>query len=302
MPVCRLSDDAGGVRRAGPTAARRSRGRSANTFYRLPLAPPSEFAAASSRRKAEKKKERPQERSAAAKDKEKEGREEGRGRAEAAARGRDDRDRSSAVPRAAPPGSFVLRSARVVTMKGDAVLDERRRLRHGQPHRGRRSRRARSRSRRERRSSTPRARPSSPASSTPTPTCTTRASSSSRRPKWEYVANLAYGVTTAYDPSAPSLDVFAQAEMVEAGLMIGPARLLLGRRALRRPAGRHLRRGQQPQADAKHQVRRMKAYGARMIKVYQQPRRSQRDLLRRGLPRRAHAADRRGRRRAAAPT
>ena len=27
---------------------------------------------------------------------------------------------------------------------------------------------------------------------------------------------------------------------------------------------------------AKHQVRRMKAYGARMIKVYQQPRRSQR--------------------------
>ena len=28
--------------------------------------------------------------------------------------------------------------------------------------------------------------------------------------------------------------------------------------------------------DAKHQVRRMKAYGARMIKVYQQPRRSQR--------------------------
>src|SRR5690348_17762065 len=35
-------------------------------------------------------------------------------------------------------------------------------------------------------------------------------------------SNLAYGVTTTYDPSAPSLDVFAQAEMVEAGLMIGP--------------------------------------------------------------------------------
>ena len=40
--------------------------------------------------------------------------------------------------------------------------------------------------------------------------------------KWEYAANLAYGVTTTYDPSAPSLDVFAQGEMVEAGLMAGP--------------------------------------------------------------------------------
>ena len=40
--------------------------------------------------------------------------------------------------------------------------------------------------------------------------------------KWEYAANLAYGVTTVYDPSAPSLDVFAQSELVEAGLMLGP--------------------------------------------------------------------------------
>ena len=34
--------------------------------------------------------------------------------------------------------------------------------------------------------------------------------------KWEYLANLVYGVTTTYDPSAPTIDVFAQAEMVEA--------------------------------------------------------------------------------------
>ena len=40
--------------------------------------------------------------------------------------------------------------------------------------------------------------------------------------KWEYIANLAYGVTTTYDPSAPSLDVFAQGEMVEAGAIVGP--------------------------------------------------------------------------------
>jgi Tol biopolymer transport system component/imidazolonepropionase-like amidohydrolase len=93
--------------------------------------------------------------------------------------------------------------------------------------------------------------------------------------KWEYAANLAYGVTTVYDPSAPSLDVFAQAELVEAGRMIGPRVL---------SSGMVLYGGQQTsfyaevdsQDDARRQVRRMKAYGARMIKVYQQPRRDQR--------------------------
>ena len=93
--------------------------------------------------------------------------------------------------------------------------------------------------------------------------------------KWEYIANLAYGVTTVYDPSAPSLDVFAQGEMVEAGLMTGPRVY---------SSGDVLYGGQQAPIfaevnsldDAKRQVKRMKAYGARMIKVYQQPRREQR--------------------------
>jgi Tol biopolymer transport system component/imidazolonepropionase-like amidohydrolase len=93
--------------------------------------------------------------------------------------------------------------------------------------------------------------------------------------KWEYIANLAYGVTTVYDPSAPSLDVFAQGEMVEAGVMLGPRVY---------SSGDVLYGGQQAPIfaevnsldDAKRQVKRMKAYGARMIKVYQQPRREQR--------------------------
>jgi Tol biopolymer transport system component/imidazolonepropionase-like amidohydrolase len=93
--------------------------------------------------------------------------------------------------------------------------------------------------------------------------------------KWEYIANLAYGVTTVYDPSAPSLDVFAQGEMVEAGVMTGPRVY---------SSGDVLYGGQQAPIfsevnnldDARRQVRRMKAYGARMIKVYQQPRREQR--------------------------
>ena len=93
--------------------------------------------------------------------------------------------------------------------------------------------------------------------------------------KWEYVAKLAYGVTTTYDPSAPSLDVFAQAEMIEAGLMIGPRSF---------SSGDVLYGGQNTDIfaevtsleDARNQVKRMKAYGARMIKVYQQARRDQR--------------------------
>jgi Tol biopolymer transport system component/imidazolonepropionase-like amidohydrolase len=93
--------------------------------------------------------------------------------------------------------------------------------------------------------------------------------------KWEYIANLAYGITTVYDPSAPSLDVFAQGELVETGGMTGPRVY---------SSGDVLYGGQQAPIfaevnsleDARRQVKRMKAYGARMIKVYQQPRREQR--------------------------
>jgi len=39
---------------------------------------------------------------------------------------------------------------------------------------------------------------------------------------WPYYANLAYGVTTTHDPSASTQAVYAQSELVEAGLMLGP--------------------------------------------------------------------------------
>jgi len=93
--------------------------------------------------------------------------------------------------------------------------------------------------------------------------------------KWEYVANLAYGVTTLHDPSAHSLDVFAEAEMVEVGEMIGPriyssGDVLYG----------GTQASQYAKADSKEDViqavKRMKAYGAHWLKVYQQPRREQR--------------------------
>ncbi|MEZ5314099.1 MAG: hypothetical protein R2862_10855 [Thermoanaerobaculia bacterium] len=77
------------------------------------------------------------------------------------------------------------------------------------------------------------------------------------------------------DPSAPTIDVFAQGEMVEAGKMVGPRSY---------SPGMVLYGGQQTDIwaavdsleDARRQVERMKAWGALMIKVYQQPRRAQR--------------------------
>jgi len=39
---------------------------------------------------------------------------------------------------------------------------------------------------------------------------------------WSYFANLAYGVTTAHDPSSNTEMVFSQSEMLKAGHMIGP--------------------------------------------------------------------------------
>ncbi len=39
---------------------------------------------------------------------------------------------------------------------------------------------------------------------------------------WQYYANLAYGVTTTRDPQTSTPDVFAYADMVDAGMMVGP--------------------------------------------------------------------------------
>ncbi|HKO56652.1 MAG TPA: amidohydrolase family protein, partial [Thermoanaerobaculia bacterium] len=176
------------------------------------------------------------------------------------------------VPRDTPSGSFVVRNARILTMKGDEVLDKadivvtNNRIAAVGPNL----------------TAPAGAREIDAAGKTIIPgLIDTHAhlhySSMEIFPetKWEYAANLAYGVTTVYDPSAPSLDVFSQAEMVEAGIMLGPRVY---------SSGDVLYGGQQEDIfaevndleDARRQVRRMKAYGARMIKVYQQPQRAER--------------------------
>jgi len=94
---------------------------------------------------------------------------------------------------------------------------------------------------------------------------------------WKYLANLAYGVTTTHDPSASNQEVFGQSEMVEAGLMIGPrifstGFILYGADDPGRAIVNSL-------DDARHHVRRMKALGAFSVKSYMQPRREARQWI-----------------------
>ena len=60
---------------------------------------------------------------------------------------------------------------------------------------------------------------------------------------WQYLANLAYGVTTTRDPQTSTPDVFAYADMVDAGMMPGPRVYATGPgRVLRHRASRIARR------------------------------------------------------------
>ncbi|MFY9550451.1 MAG: amidohydrolase family protein [Thermoanaerobaculia bacterium] len=272
VPVYRLSDDAGGYV-GWADGGRTMTWALGNTFYRLPLAEALEFARAERRKAEEKAKKEAETKGAPETDKQKEEKEKEKVQ-EARVPKAETIALALSLPRSIPQGSYVLRGARVVTMKRDEVLENADVFVAGN-----------------------RIAAVGPAGQVPVPAGTRSFDAAGKtiipglidthahlhysgfelfpETKWEYVANLAYGVTTVYDPSAPSLDVFAQGEQVEAGMMIGP-RIY--------SSGDVLYGGQQADIfaevnnldDAKHQVRRMKAYGARMIKVYQQPRRSQR--------------------------
>ncbi len=99
--------------------------------------------------------------------------------------------------------------------------------------------------------------------------------------KWEYVAQLAYGTTTTFDPSAHNLDVFPQYEMVETGEMLGPriystGDVIYGTETIFPVVYESIGSIE----DARHVVRRYKGYDPLMLKQYMQPRRDQRQWLR----------------------
>ncbi|HET7291907.1 MAG TPA: amidohydrolase family protein [Vicinamibacteria bacterium] len=94
---------------------------------------------------------------------------------------------------------------------------------------------------------------------------------------WKYSANLAYGITSTHDVSAGTHESFTQSEMVEAGLMRGPrifttGFILYGADLPGRAVVKSL-------DDARHHIRRMKALGAISVKSYMQPGRNQRQWL-----------------------
>ena len=95
--------------------------------------------------------------------------------------------------------------------------------------------------------------------------------------EWRYFANLAYGVTTTHDPSASTHTVFSQAEMIDAGLMVGPrvfstGFILYGATTVDMAVI-------ESYADALSHVRRLKSLGAFSVKSYMQPRREQRQWV-----------------------
>lgn len=95
--------------------------------------------------------------------------------------------------------------------------------------------------------------------------------------QWEYYANLAYGVTTAHDPSSNSEMIFSQSEMIKTGVMTGPRLFSTG--TILYGADGDFKAVVNNLDDARSAIRRTKAYGAFSVKSYNQPRRNQRQQV-----------------------
>ncbi|HEX9727749.1 MAG TPA: amidohydrolase family protein [Gemmatimonadales bacterium] len=94
---------------------------------------------------------------------------------------------------------------------------------------------------------------------------------------WPYQANLAYGVTTTHDPSASTQAVFAQAELVEAGGLVGPrifstGFILYGAENPNKAVTTSL-------DEARAHLRRLRAVGAFSVKSYNHMRRDSRQWI-----------------------
>jgi Tol biopolymer transport system component/imidazolonepropionase-like amidohydrolase len=94
---------------------------------------------------------------------------------------------------------------------------------------------------------------------------------------WYYYANLAYGVTTAHDPSSNSEMIFSHSEMIKAGTMVGPRLYSTG--TILYGADGDFKAVINSLDDARSAIRRTKAYGAFSVKSYNQPRRDQRQQI-----------------------
>ncbi len=94
---------------------------------------------------------------------------------------------------------------------------------------------------------------------------------------WPYYTNLAYGVTTMHDPSANTEWVFAQSELQKAGMIAGPRIFSTG--TILYGADGNFKAVINSLDDARSAIRRTKAFGAFSVKSYNQPRREQRQMV-----------------------
>ena len=94
---------------------------------------------------------------------------------------------------------------------------------------------------------------------------------------WVNYAMLAFGVTTCHDPSTSTHDFFAAAEMARAGEILSPRLFSTGTILYGAAGDVHVEI--QSVADARRNLRRLKAVGAISVKSYNQPRRDQRQKI-----------------------
>ncbi|MEX2511565.1 MAG: amidohydrolase family protein [Cyclobacteriaceae bacterium] len=94
---------------------------------------------------------------------------------------------------------------------------------------------------------------------------------------WKLYANLAFGVTTAHDPSANTSTVFTLSEMVQNGAMVGPRIFSTG--FILYGADGDFKAEIDNLEDARSSIRRTLAFGANSVKSYNQPRRDQRQQV-----------------------
>jgi imidazolonepropionase-like amidohydrolase/Tol biopolymer transport system component len=95
---------------------------------------------------------------------------------------------------------------------------------------------------------------------------------------WLHAAVLAFGVTAVHDPSNDTEEFFAAAELARAGLVAAP-RLFSTGGVLYGARNRFLKAPVESLDDARGHLRRLQAAGAFSVKSYNQPRRDQRQMI-----------------------
>ncbi|HUF18191.1 MAG TPA: amidohydrolase family protein, partial [Thermoanaerobaculia bacterium] len=94
---------------------------------------------------------------------------------------------------------------------------------------------------------------------------------------WVNYSSLAFGVTTIHDPSNDTASIFAASELARAGQVVGPRIYSTG--TILYGAQSPFRARIESAEDARSHLRRMKAVGAFSVKSYNQPRRDQRQQV-----------------------